>query len=152
MSDAILVNSKESLVAAQKKLAEDFEKHKYCSYAPRYGISRTLPMNDLLHVWLTELAADLLKCHVKQINKGILNGTKRTAKKTFYLERHYPWMIYEIVCPLTGNRKKEFTSTASWKKGEMLEFMNWLQMFAAEKGTILESRGEHSKAVKQQNR
>ena len=62
----------------------------------------------------------------------------------YFLEFGHPWMILRLVNPKTGETRTEFTSSSSWKTGEIHDFMNWLQMVAAEDGCILETKGEYA--------
>ena len=41
-------------------------------------------------------------------------------------------------------KKRDFTSSKDWKRGEMYHFLTWLQVTAAGDGLILESRGEYA--------
>ena len=68
-------------------------------------------------------------------------------------QSHYdtPLGIYSYPAEFIVDNIGDYTSMKDWKKGEKLMFMNWLQMFAAQRGTILESKGEYLDAVKKQN-
>jgi hypothetical protein len=151
MAEEFIVNSRATLAAAHTRLIDNFDKHKHTVYKVVNCEEGTLPMNSLVHVWLREFAADLARCHIREVTEGMMDGIKRSVKGWFYQETQEPWMIHEVWCPLTGRRKKDYTSRKDWKKGEKLMFMSWLQMFAAQRGTILESKGEYADAVKKQN-
>ena len=79
------------------------------------------------------------------------DGLKRTVKGAFYRATASDWMIHDVVCPLTGRKKKDYTSSKTWKKGEMYFFLSWLQCFAAEKGCVLESIGDFKKNQESEN-
>jgi len=148
----LLVNSdisKKEFFAHVDKL---YNEHKYLTFAaPRIGPDRSLDQNALAHVWLTEYAAHLLNKGKKQVTAGELEGMKRTAKKEFYRETRHPWMVYDVVSPKTAECKKDFTSSAGWKRGEMYEFLCWLQAMAAHDGLVLESKGEFAKLQREKN-
>jgi hypothetical protein len=153
MGEAYTVNSKQTLEAYKRHIDGLFEEHKYLTFsAPRIGQDRSLDQNALLHVWLTELAAHLARCHKSDVTVGMIEGMKRTAKGLYYRATQAHWMIHTVKCPLTVREKTDYTSSKTWKRGEIFEFLNWLQMFAAEHGCILESRGEHAKLTREQNR
>lgn len=143
MAEYFTVNSEESYKRFCEWAYKYFFNHNYVTFeSPRIGPDRSLPQNALLHVWLTEFAAFLLKTDKKSINEGILEGTKREAKRYFYKEYRCPWMVHKIRSPFTGEERMDFTSSARWKRTEMFDFLTWLQGFAAEKGLVLESKGE----------
>ena len=55
MAEEFVVNSRATLAAAQTRLIDNFEKHKHSVYRVVQCEEGTLPMNSLVHVWLTEL-------------------------------------------------------------------------------------------------
>lgn len=146
MSEYFIVNSPTSLLAASRWLKDLYEKHKYVTLSPRIGPDRSLNQNSLFHVWCTEYAAHLLGKDKKQVTKGELAGMKRQAKRMYYAETGSPWMVHEVVNPKNqSERKKDFTSSADWKQGEMFLVLTWLQVKGAEDGIVLESMGEYQK-------
>lgn len=123
-----------------------YDKHHYVTFQkPRIGPDRSIDQNSLLHVWLTDYAAHLLKKDKKKVTKGELAGMKREAKKAFYLYSHEPWVVHTVINPRTGETKRDFTSSADWKRGECYMFLTWLQNHAANDGLILEAKGEYAK-------
>lgn len=151
MSEPFVVNSETALAAYLQKVRKDFMEHRYLTYpAPRIGPDRSLDQNALLHVWLTEFAAHLTPCHKSEVTAGMLEGIKRSVKQMFYRESGYDWMVHTVRCPLTGREKKDWSSSKSWKRGEMFMFLTWLQMFAATHGCILESKGQFQKLQREQ--
>lgn len=151
MGEAWTVNSEATLAGYLQKVRKDFMEHRYLTYpAPRIGPDRSLDQNALLHVWLTEFAAELAGCHKREVTRGMLEGIKRSMKEMFYRESGEPWMIHIVKCPLTGREKKDWSSSADWKRGEMFMFLSWLQMFAATHGCILESKGQFQKLQREQ--
>jgi hypothetical protein len=152
VSEATLVNSDVTLAGYIRKVRQEYEEHRYLTYpAPRIGPVRSLDQNALLHVWLTEFAAELAGCHKKEVTRGMVKGIKRTMKEGFYRETGYGWMIHTVKCPLTGREKKDWSSSADYGRGEMFTFLSWLQMFAANHGCVLESKGQFSKLQKKQH-
>ena len=100
---------------------------------------------------LTEYAAHLLDKDKKSVTRGELEGMKRHAKRMYYLETGFPWLVHEVVNPAKpAERKRDFTSSKTWKRGEMYLFLTWLQMKAATDGLILESRGEYAELQRQE--
>lgn len=146
------INSSTSYKAFVADVARLFDEHKYITYsAPRIGPDRSLDQNALLHVWCTEYAAHLLTKHKKAVSAGELEGMKRIAKKRFYNHSGHPWLIHDMVNPFTRESRKEYTSSKSWKSGEMFVFLTWLQNVAAEGGLVLESKGKFSKLQREHN-
>lgn len=140
------VNSEHSYQAFIAHVRKLFDVHKYVTYGkPRIGADRSLDQNSLFHLWLTEYAAHLLDKDKKLVIEGELEGMKRTVKGTYYRTYGHAFMVHEIVCPKTKRSKKDYTSSASWKQGEMFAVLNYMQMMAAQDGLILESKGEHAR-------
>jgi len=155
MPEVWTVNSAPSLVAYHKHVDRMYEEHKYVTFSPpRIGPDRSIDQNSLLHVWATEYVAYILKKDKRQVTKGELNGMKRIIKKK-YTAAHpdsYKWMVYELVNPFnTSETKKDYTSSKSWKRGEMFLVLTWLQMTAAEDGLILEAKGAFKKNQRESN-
>lgn len=151
MTEAFTVNSEVTLAGYLQKVRKDYMEHRYVTYpAPRIGPDRSLDQNALFHVWLTEFAAHLTPCHKSEVTPGMLEGIKRSVKQMFYRESGYEWMVHAVKCPLTGREKKDWSSSKSWKRGEMFLVLTWLQMFAAEQGCILESKGQFHKLQREQ--
>ena len=146
MGESFTVNSEHTKQAYKAYVDRVYDESKYATFSPpRIGPDRSINQNSLFHVWLTEFAAHLAKCHKSEVTKGMLAGIKFTAKELYYRHSSYFWMIHTVSSPLTGRNKTDYTSSGSWHRGEMFDVLNWLQMFAAEQGCVLESRGEHAK-------
>jgi len=154
MTENFTINSAPSLLAFNKNVEKLFSKHRYLTFsAPRIGADRSLNQNALFHVWCTEYAAYCASITKKEVSKGLLVGMKRIVKKRFTSSHPhcYGWMVHEVINPFTGETKKDYTSSADWKKGEMFLVLTWLQMLAAEDGLILESKGEFAKLQREHN-
>lgn len=146
MAETWIINSEHTKKAFIANVEALFAEHKYITYsAPRIGADRSLGQNALFHVWLTEFGCHLAKCHFSQFTDSMLEGTKRSMKMHFQLHHGCPWMVHEIICPINHTAKKDYTSSARWKQGEMFMFLEWFQNFAAGYGCILESKGEFAK-------
>lgn len=129
-----------------------YEEHKYITFEWRIGADRSLSQNALFHVWLTEYAAHLLNIPKKTVTPDILEGMKKTVKKRFYQETAESFMVHTIIDPWGQERaKKAYTSSSSWKPGEMYQVLNWLQIMAANDGLVLESIGEFSRNKQKQD-
>lgn len=142
------INSAASKEAFKTVVDRLFDEHKYITFTePRLGVDRSIDQNALFHVWCTEYAAYCLGIHKKEVSPGLLAGTKRIVKKKFLSgnQHCYSWMIHEIINPITQESRKDYTSSASWKTGEMFMVLTWLQLFASEDGLILESKGKFAK-------
>lgn len=152
MAEAWTVNSVQKRDAYKAQVDRWFEEYPYLTFpAPRIGEDRSIDQNALFHVWLTELAAFLTPCHPKEVTAGMLEGIKKSVKGLFYRENPYEWMVHNVVCPLTKREKADYTSSKSWKRGEMYIVLTWLQIFAGQKGCVLESKGEFAKNQKEAN-
>ena len=146
--EAWTINSDHTLAAFISNVKDQYGEHKYLTYAaPRIGADRSIDQNALFHVWCTQYAAYKTNITTKDVSPGLLDGMKRIVKKQ-YTAAHpdsYPYMIYELINPFDGSSKKDYTSSKSWKRGEMFQILSWLQMVAAEDGLILESKGVFAK-------
>ena len=141
-----LVNSPVALAAFVSFVAKLFAEKKYITFTWRIGQDRSLDQNALFHVWLAEYAAHLAGIHRKQVTKPMEQFIKRIVKERFYGETGYEWMVDREIDPATGEEHKPYwRSSADYKVGEMFTLLTWLQMFAANDGCVLESRGQYSK-------
>lgn len=146
MKDSLLINSDASWRVTIDTLMSLYEKHKYVTIDYRLGEDRSLDQNALLHVWLTEYSAHLLEIDKRKVTKAQLASIKRKVKKCFYLEYGFSWMAHRLVDPFGEDKSKlDFTSSKDWKVPEMYMFLTWLQLFAANSGLILESKGQFHK-------
>src|SRR5690554_3085953 len=109
-----------------------FEQWKYVTFTVRLGADRSLDQNALLHVWLTEYAAYLLKKDKRSVTKAEVEGMKKHVKKVFWVERRESWMLFNPINPATGEvMPMQFQSSSDYKVPEMFQFLSWLQMKAA---------------------
>jgi hypothetical protein len=146
-----LVNSVFGLTAFAKFAQSLFDQHKYVTFTWRIGADRSLDQNALLHVWLTEYCAFLLRKDKREVSEGELEGIKKKAKRMYYAQTGAQWMVISPIDPHTGEVGKPILrSSKKYGRGEMFLFLNWLQMTAANDGLVLESRGEYAKLQRQQ--
>lgn len=143
MGEAWTINSETSKRAFLVDFEAKYQEHKYLTYdAPRIGADRSLGQNALFHVFCTEWIAFKLKKHVSAVSAAELQGMKRTAKKMFYVAHPAEkWIVHRITDYTTGETKLDYTSSKSWKHGEMYMALEFMQLIAADQGLILESRG-----------
>lgn len=148
MAEHWIVNSDHTEAAFIANLRKLRSEHGYITFgAPRIGKDRSLDQNALFHVWITEYVAHLLKITTKEASKrkGELIGMKRVIKKRFNSANPNNFMVHDVVDPFSGNTKRDYTSSADWKVGEIFMVMEWLQLHAANDGLILESIGQYEK-------
>ena len=146
MKETLLINSDPTWRLTVDKLLALYEKHKYVTIDYRLGEDRSLDQNSLFHVWLTEYAAYLLRKDKRDVLKGEVEGMKRAIKGGFYKETGRIWMIHEVINPKNPDqRKRDFTSSKTWKVPEMFELLTWLQATGINDGIVLESKGQFKK-------
>lgn len=153
------VNSEATKAFMHKQIDNDFEQHKYSTYECRYGADRSIDQNALFHVWALEYGCFLAKMPTKGLDQlvreGIIEGMKRAAKKRFYQEFRYSWMVFSKIMPVQKSWRnlwqaqdqniKDFRSSKNYKTPEMFEFLTWLQATAINDGCLLESKGQFDK-------
>lgn len=141
-----VVNSVVALAACIQWITRMFKEHKFVTFVMRIGADRSLDQNALFHVWLTEYVAHLLNKSKKQVTEGELEGIKRTAKRRYYADTGFSWLLVIPIDPWTGEEGRPILrSSKEYKRGEMYLFLSWLQNTAANDGLVLESRGEYAK-------
>jgi hypothetical protein len=146
VSESWILNSDHTEAAFIFNLKKLREKHGYITFSkPRIGKDRSIDQNSLFHVWVTEYAAHLLKKSKKEVTKGELAGMKFEIKKRFNHHHVNNFMVHTVSNPLTSESKKDYTSSGDWKRGEMYMVMDWLQLYAANDGLVLEARGVFAK-------
>lgn len=154
MGESFTINSEATKIAFSKYVSDLLSEHKYLTFsAPRIGADRSMDQNALFHVWATEYAAYRLRKDKRDVSDGELDGMKRIIKKHFTAAHSeaYGFMVYELVNPFTGEKKKDYTSSKTWKRGEMFMVLTWFQMVAAQDGLILESKGQFEKLQRKQH-
>ncbi len=155
MGESWTINSDVSLKAFIANVQSLYSEHKYLTYGkPRIGIDRSINQNALFHVWCTEWIAHKLRIDKREVSKAELAGMKRTIKKMFLLAHpeSKTWMVQVITDYTTGEQKKDYTSSADWKTGEMFMVLTFMQNEAANQGIILGSKGEFAKNQREQSK
>ncbi len=150
-----IINSEATKQAFFANVNKLFDEHRYLTYsAPRLGKDRSLTQNALFHVWLTEMTAWKDNVHTKSVTREQLESMKDYVKECFLLHNPdcYSWVVIEYTNRRTGKTKKKYTSSASWKTGEMFMVLEFMQNWTAKAGLILESKGEFAKKQREQNK
>lgn len=148
----LIVNSRTSWIAASHILETLWNEHKFITISkPRIGPDRSLSQNNLFHQWATECWFHYQSLPIGKITPRELASMKRSLKKIAYNANGWPWLVHEIVDVFDNNKpKRDYTSSADWSRGEMFEFLTWMQNTAANTGLILESKGEFNKLQREQ--
>ena len=144
--EILCIPSKDGSIEQLQKLIDEWVASKEAFGVSIKGLSeRSLSQNALLHVWLRQYAGHLLKKDSKKVSEKEIEHMKLTAKRRCYAQNRYEWLIKHNLDLITGESSKGLTSSKKWARGEMFQFMEWLQMFGADDGLILESKGEFEK-------
>ncbi|MDA8977519.1 hypothetical protein N9F71_00700 [bacterium] len=147
MADYIVVPSDVgSVVEAKKALFDRIDAGESFGMSFKGLSKRTLSQNALLHVWLRAYASKLLLKPLKTISEKEVGYMKMTAKRRYYAETQARWILEEKVDLITKETSVGLASSKKWPKGEMFNFMVWLQTYAASRDElILESSGDFEK-------
>ena len=149
----IVLNSTTSKLAFFKIVDDMWEQHKFLTFSePRIGPDRSLTQNNLLHLWATDCWFYYQSLPKGKIQPDEMESIKRSLKKRCYGETGWQWMIHEIVDVFSGAKKKDFKSSADYSRGEIFQFLTWLQMRCAQDGLILESKGKFAKNQREQSK
>lgn len=152
MSKKHIVNSASSARRMQEIVLELFDKEKYVTFTWSTGPLSSMPQKALLHIWLRTTVSRLVKCAEKDVSVEEVESLKRTLKAYFYHETAAEWMMTqmrELVPPY--RTRSEYSSSSKWTRGQMYEFLTWFQMWAANRGIVLESSGEYAEMRKSEN-
>lgn len=151
MSQYWTVNSEHTYESFCKHARKMFDEHKYTTYQWRHGQDRSLDQNALFQVWARQYAAHFGRKPEKEVTEAEHETVKRHFKKMFYLEVQAEWMILEVTDLRTGQISKTWRSSSKYGRGEMFEFLTFVQALAAQNGCILEARGEFNKLNREKN-
>lgn len=110
--------------------------------AEPYKPPRSLDQNSLLQVWARDFARHVLDRN--KITAEEQEAMRITLQRHCYAATGWPFLIEEQIDLFTGEAKVGRRSTTKFKKGEMFDFMSWIQAAAADRGLILESQGEYA--------
>ncbi len=152
MGQLFTCNSEKTLKNFQAHVEELWEKNKYVTFEWRIGPDRSMNQNALFHLWAREYAASLLGAGQKDVSEEILEGMKRTLKRECYRDTAWPFLTIKLRNLFSGEEKTDFRSSSNFKRGEMFQFMEWIQGYAAQHhNLILEAKGEFAKLKREQN-
>lgn len=144
MENKKIVNSERTRDEMIDNVYRLFDQHKFVTFEWSTDAACGLPQMALFHIWLRQYAAHILRISKHDVTEPIVEGMKKNVKKQYYVETSARFIVQQIVDPWAPDRiKLAYTSCAKWKRGEMYQVMNWLQMKAAEDGLVLESKGEY---------
>lgn len=153
IADFHIVNSAETLRDYLEYAVQIYTHYRYVVFQKvKIGKLRTLPQNALFHVWLREFIAQKLKKKPREVEPCEVAGIKRTVKKIAYVHTRAAFLHHEIMDYETGEKKRDYTSSADWSRGEMYQVLSLFQMFAAEQDVILESVGEFQRLQEEENK
>ena len=110
---------------------------------------RGLPQNALMHTWLRQAAEFTFGEKCSEIE---LESMKRYTKTRCYSDTKQSFLIHSLINPETKAKKTELTSSSKWDRGEMTFVLDWMQRFFADKGLILEAKGEYLEFSESQNK
>ena len=137
------------ITAFGRALRENWNGDPVCWKAEKYVPPRSQDQNALLHVWCEKYA-----CHL--LNKAKVSSEEKEAMK-YTLQRHcyadmsWSFLITQKTDLFTGESKPDRASTTKFKRGEMFDYMCWIQAKAANDGLILESTGEYLMLKEKEN-
>lgn len=112
--------------------------------------ARSQSQNALFQVWAREYACHLLNQH--KVTEEQQEDMKYTLQRHCYAEMGWDYLISRNADLFTGEEKPARAPTKRFGVGEMHQFLNWVQMKAANDGLILESKGEYKELQEAQNR
>jgi len=139
----VVTDNARSVVEAKKALFDKIEQGENFGITFKGLSQRTLSQNALLHVWLRSYASHLLKKKLELVSEREVGYMKMTAKRRCYADTGWGWLIEHRQDLITKESSKGLTSSKKWSKGELFNFMEWLQAYGANDGLILESSGEY---------
>ena len=113
---------------------------------------KSLPQNALAHVWMTEACAYHYGKSPKSVTQSDLQGMTRWMKLKCYVDVKQDWLVEYIRNPETRVMKLDATSMANWNMGQTHFFMEWVLQFWAEKGLVLEVKGQFQELAEKQNK
>ncbi len=139
----VVTDNARSVVEAKKALLDKIEQGENFGITFKGLSQRTLSQNALLHVWLRSYASHLLRKKLDLVSEREVGYMKMTAKRRCYADTSWGWLIEHRKDLITKESSKGLTSSKKWSKGELFNFMEWLQAYAANDDLILESKGEY---------
>lgn len=111
--------------------------------------TRSLSQNALFHVWITEAC----KYHytTAKPEKADIEGMKRWMKLGCYTDTKQRWLLTFARNPENDEVKVDYVSSGKWNVGQAHHVMEWMLQFWAEKGLVLEVKGQFQELSEKQN-
>lgn len=151
MKELTVYNTDTSKAQAKHMLNDFLLEHGKCSMKLTKGDRRRLSQNNLFQHWARKYAAFIKGCDPKSIDEQTHERTKTGLKLRCYLNTGWRFMVNSFKDDSCSEPYLVPKSSAELEVGEMFSFMEWLQVYAAEQGLILESQGEYLKRQEAQN-
>lgn len=108
--------------------------------------TRTLSQNALFHVWVRQYASVMVGVPVSEVTKIQETAMKLTIKRACYAQTHWDFLLHTPADYFGQIEKPQPTSSKDWSPSEAYQVMEWLQVFAAERDSLmLEAKGEFKK-------
>jgi hypothetical protein len=118
---------------------------------PQLGEDASIAQKALFSIWAREIAGYVLKIRPDQVHEATVEEMKRTLKEKFYQATAQEFMITRGPNPYNVDEViTMYTSSATWKWGEAKMVLDHVQIYAAEIGLVLESKGEHKKFTRRE--
>jgi hypothetical protein len=109
---------------------------------------RSIDQNALFQKWSREYACHFL--NKQTVTEAEHEAMKYTLQRHCYAETGWPYLLGEKRDLFTGEVKPDRAHTSGFDKGEMHQFLNWVQNRAAQDGLLLESLGEYAQLQQEQ--
>jgi len=111
----------------------------------------SLPQKALKAIWIRKCTAFNENVEESELKESQIDGMNRWLKIKCYQENKMDFLIKFYEHPETKETSAQVTSAANWTPGEMTYFLDWMQRFWAERGLILEAKGEYQELSQRQN-
>ena len=111
---------------------------------------RSLDQNALFQKWARTFAAHEFGVTEEQVTETQHEAMKISLQRQCYAATGWDFLIVFYPDAFGGKSKPQRAPTSKMGKGELHQFLTWVQSFAAERGLILESLGEYHKLQQRQ--
>ncbi len=115
----------------------------------KYHPTRTVSQTALYFVWCREYARHLTG--LDTINKDVEAQMSYTFIRHAYAEMGWEWLMTKNVDLETGEERPAPVSVKDIDKHNMSQFLEWVQMRAANQGLMLEIKGEYKELKQKQH-
>lgn len=109
---------------------------------------RSIDQNALFQKWAREYACHTL--NKQTVSEAEHDAMKYTLQRHAYADTGWAYLLGEKRDLFTGEVKPDRAHTKNFDKGEMHQFLNWVQNRAAQDGLMLESLGEYQQLQAEQ--